>query len=221
MKKTVTLLFAILLSNILLFGCGNNVNDELEALRAEIERLKSTTNPTDITTEPLIEIESTESVSVTTEPTTAQETDPTTIQESITTTEKPTETPTKEITTEETTSEFYFINVEITNKYNLPKNYDARRYSDRVEFDIKVTNYGTKSIRGIQGVLDIQDMFGKSIKSLNCDLTQQTIGANQYHTYKGLGWDINQFKNEDTKIYNSDYDTLIFVYTVNQVIYSN
>jgi len=119
-----------------------------------------------------------------------------------------------------TESEFSFVKVEVVNKYNLPENYDVHRYSSRVECDIKVTNSGTKSIRGIQGVLDIQDMFGKSIKSFSCDLTQQIIGPNQYHIYKGLGWDVNEFRNEDVKIYNSEYSTLLFVYTIKQILYS-
>ncbi|MCL2813567.1 MAG: hypothetical protein FWD23_03100 [Oscillospiraceae bacterium] len=84
MKKFVFLLCAVLLSNVFLFGCGNNTNDELESLRAELEHLKSTTNAITITTPEMTSI--------------GESTMETTLEET-------TEEPTIEMTLEETTEE--------------------------------------------------------------------------------------------------------------------
>jgi hypothetical protein len=84
-----------------------------------------------------------------------------------------------------------------------------------------VSNKTSKSIKGIQGVLTIKDLFGVKIISLNCDFTGQTIAGNSKVTYEGIGFDINQFKNDHVKVYNEDFEDLIFEYEVTKIVYSD
>ena len=118
-------------------------------------------------------------------------------------------------------SESSKVEIKVTNKYNLPVNYDANRYSPRVEFDFDVSNKTAKSIKGIQGVLTIKDLFGEKIISLNCNFTGQTISANSKATFKGIGFDINQFMDDHVEVYNEDFEDLIFEYEVTKIVYSD
>lgn len=119
----------------------------------------------------------------------------------------------------ETTTDSSKVKIEVLSKYNLAVDYDENRYSPRVEFNFNVSNLTTNSIKGVQGVLTIKDLFGKKILSLNCDFTGQTIYANSSTTFYGIGFDINQFMNDHVKIYNEDFEDLIFEYTVNKIVY--
>ena len=121
----------------------------------------------------------------------------------------------------ETTTESTKVKIQVIDKYNLSINYDENRYSPRVEFNFKVSNLTNKSIKGIQGILTVNDLFGKKILSLNCDFTGQTILANTEVFYNKIGFDINQFKDEHVKIYNEDFEDLIFEYTVNKIVYAD
>lgn len=121
----------------------------------------------------------------------------------------------------ETTTESSKIMVIVIDKYNLPVNYDANRYSPRVEFDINIANLTKKSIKGIQGILIIKDLFGEKIISLNCDFTGKTIPANDNRTYEGIGFDINQFMDNHVKVYNEKFEDLIFEYEVTKIVYSD
>ncbi len=121
----------------------------------------------------------------------------------------------------ETTTESSKVKIEVLDKYNLPVNYDANRYSPRVEFNFKVSNLTAKPIKGIQGVLTIKDLFGVKIMALNCDFTGKTINANQFVSFNGIGFDINQFMDNHVKIYNEEFEDLIFEYTVNTIVYTD
>ena len=121
----------------------------------------------------------------------------------------------------ETTTESSKIMVIVIDKHNLPINYDANRYSPRVEFDINIANITSKSIKGIQGVLTIKDLFGEKIISLNCDFTGKIIPTNDNRTYEGIGFDINQFMDDHIKVYNENFEDLIFEYKVTKIIYSD
>lgn len=122
---------------------------------------------------------------------------------------------------QETTNTSTKVNVKVTDKYNLPVNYDANRYSPRVEFNFDILNKTNKSIKGVQGVLIIKDLFGEKIMSLNCDFTGKTISANSKVTFEGIGFDINQFLDYHVKVYNEDFGDLIFEYEVTKIVYSD
>lgn len=121
----------------------------------------------------------------------------------------------------ETTTESTKVQIDVINKYNLPVNYDANRYSPRVEFDFNISNKTNKSIKGIQGVLTIKDLFGEKIMELNCDFTGQTINVNSKVTFEGIGFDINRFMDHHVKVYNEDFNDLIFEYEVSKIVYSD
>ena len=57
--------------------------------------------------------------------------------------------------------------VTVTDKTNLPEDMDAARFSDRVLFTFQIDNAGEQEIKGIQGFLSIQDLFGEEILSMD------------------------------------------------------
>lgn len=111
--------------------------------------------------------------------------------------------------------------VTVTGKTNLEENYDAGRYSDRVEFTFEVTNRTDKSIKGVQGNLKISDMFDVEILTINCDFTGHTISGNQSISVGALGMDINEFMNNHVKLYNTDFSDLKFEYEVTNIVYDD
>ena len=111
------------------------------------------------------------------------------------------------------------VEVIVTNKKSLPKNYSAGRYSARVEFEFTVKNNTDKDIKGVQGVLSINDLFGSTIEKIGCDFTGKTIPANGSADFGDLGIDINEFMDDDVKVYNEDFSDLQFSYEVTDVVY--
>lgn len=111
--------------------------------------------------------------------------------------------------------------VNVTDKQSLEKNYNAGRYSPRVEFTFEVFNNTTKDIKGVQGILTIKDLFGVDIMSSGLDFTGQTIGVNDSITVSGMGIDINQFMDDHVKIYNTNFDDLKFEYEITSIVYSD
>ena len=111
------------------------------------------------------------------------------------------------------------VTVNVIDKQNLDINYNAGRYSPRVEFSFEVYNNTSKDIKGVQGVLTIKDLFGVDIMSSGLDFTGQTIGANGSITVSGMGMDINQFMDDHVKIYNTNFEDLNFEYKVTSIVY--
>ncbi|MBQ8249660.1 MAG: hypothetical protein IJY93_07255 [Clostridia bacterium] len=113
------------------------------------------------------------------------------------------------------------VQVMVTNKYNLDEDWNAGRYSPRVEFGFKITNKSSKTIKGVQGTLIIKDLFGEDFISINCDFTGNTISPNSYITVGDLGIDINQFMDNHVKLYNEKYSDLNFEYDVKTIVYTD
>lgn len=111
--------------------------------------------------------------------------------------------------------------VSVTNKRNLEEDWDADRYSPRVEFDFKITNNGDKTIKGIQGILTVKDLFDKDIISISCDFTGNEIYSKKYIEVNDLGIDINQFMDDHIKLYNEKFDDLNFEYKISKIVYSD
>lgn len=132
---------------------------------------------------------------------------------------------TSDVSTEETapvekTSDDEVV-VAVTGKTNIEADIHSGRYSDRVIFEIQVTNQTDKTVKGVQGILTINDLFGKKIISSNCDFTGQTILPGETVTYDGIGIDVNEFIDSHVKLYNEDFDDLSFSYKVNAVVYAS
>lgn len=113
------------------------------------------------------------------------------------------------------------VTVNVTDKQNLDINYNAGRYSPRVEFIFEVYNNTSKDIKGVQGILTIKDLFGVDIMSLGLDFTGQTIPANTNVVFGDLGFDINQFMDDHVKIYSTNLEDLQFEYKVTSIVYTD
>lgn len=130
------------------------------------------------------------------------------------------ETPIEEDPVEQTCSDEEVV-VTVTGKTNIEADIYSGRYSDRVTFEIQVTNQTDKIIKGVQGVLTVDDLFGKKIMSSNCDFTGQTILPGETVTYDSIGIDVNEFKDSHVKLYNEAFGDLSFSYKVNEIVFAN
>ena len=111
------------------------------------------------------------------------------------------------------------VNVTVTDKRNVPEDIYNGRFSDCVEFTFNLKNQSDKSVRGVEGILHIQDLFDKNILSINCDFTGQIIPANESITISDLGMDINPFIDDHSKLYDEDFADLKFVYEITNIVY--
>lgn len=113
------------------------------------------------------------------------------------------------------------VTIVVVNKTNIPKNINAGLFSDQARLHISITNNTDKDIKGIQGVLDIQDMFGKSFLKSQCDLVGHTILPNETYLNEDLALEINQFMDDHMKLYNTDFSDLKFEYTVETIMFTD
>lgn len=111
--------------------------------------------------------------------------------------------------------------VTVAGKTNIKADIYSGRYSDRVALKIQVTNQTDKTIKGIQGILTIDDLFGERILSSNCDFTGENILPGETVIFDDKGLDINEFIDSHVKLYNENYDDLSFTYKVNEIVYAN
>ena len=113
------------------------------------------------------------------------------------------------------------VSIKVTDKTNIPEDIYNGRYSNRVEFDFSINNKCKKTIKGIEGVLIVKDLFGDEIIRINCDFTGKTISPNNSVSYTDLGIDINQFNDSHISIYNEKYADLNFEYVVETIVFSD
>ena len=111
--------------------------------------------------------------------------------------------------------------ITVTEKENLPMDKNAWRFSDYVRLTVNIENVSNHSIKGIQGILVVKDMFGEEFLRSNCDFTDNDIPSNSSITVTELYLDINQFMANHLKLFNTDYDDLVFEYEVKNVIFTN
>jgi ribosomal protein L37E len=114
-----------------------------------------------------------------------------------------------------------YAKIVVAEKAGLPKNSARWRFSDQVQFTFHVTNNSDKAIVGVSGYVNIKDMFGKDIKELACDFTGNTIQPGETFVEKDMGYECNQFKAEDTQLFETEYKDLKFKYYVTSVIYED
>lgn len=126
------------------------------------------------------------------------------------------ETAKKEVTVEEGD-----VTVKVVDKVNIPQNVDNWQFYSYSMFYINITNNTDKPVKGIQGYLDVKDMFGVSICKFSCDLTGFELSKGQSTTIKDKGLRINEYKNNDVKIYNAKFEDLMFEFEVNAIVFSD
>lgn len=107
----------------------------------------------------------------------------------------------------------------VEDKINYERDTSAWRFFPFVELVCKVENMTDRDIKGVEGTLNINDLFGKQIISINWDIMGEDIPAKGSITQKDYGIEINEFVDNEMKLYNTDYDDLKFEYIVKQIIY--
>lgn len=113
------------------------------------------------------------------------------------------------------------ISIEIYGKKNLPKNYDAGRYSDFIELDYKVHNGTSKTIKGIKGVLIVKDQFDEEFMQIQWDISEGKIPSGETKKITDCGIEYNQFNDSHQKLYSLALEDLIFEYNIEQVNFSD
>lgn len=121
----------------------------------------------------------------------------------------------------ETTVQDGDVTVLVTNKTVTPKNPDQWIFSNYVNFVFSITNNTAKDIQGIQGELNISDLFGAEIMTVGCDFTGETIAAGATITNDDLSFECNEFIDEHMKLYNEEYKDLKFTYVVKQIVFTD
>lgn len=111
--------------------------------------------------------------------------------------------------------------VMVINKKNIPSDYDKFRFSERVEFTLSARNNTNKDIQGIQGVLEVQDLFGDKISRAQLNIVGEVIKPAETIIKEGMGFDVNQFIDEDVEIYNTDFKDLKFIYEVRKIVFAD
>ncbi len=106
------------------------------------------------------------------------------------------------------------IAVKVVSKISKNGNYGTKI----IELKAGVTNNSAKDIKGVQGVLQIKDMFGEDIKGAKLDFTGTTIKPGKTH-FETVGFEANPFMTQDMKIFNEKFEDLIFEYTTLKVIF--
>lgn len=92
------------------------------------------------------------------------------------------------------------VTVTLVAKAELPKNFDAGRYSEYQQFTIGVQNNGDKELAGVAGELKFIDIFDKEVGSVTFRISQKIAPSGSY-VWKG-GRDYNQFVAEHRSVWN-------------------
>lgn len=113
------------------------------------------------------------------------------------------------------------VEVNVIGKWNRPKDTSNWIFSDMSIFTFRLTNWMPKTVKGIEGVLVIRDMFDKEILQMQADLTGYSIAPGQSITIDNMGLEINQFMDEDVRLYNTRYEDLKFEYQLESIVYTD
>ena len=103
----------------------------------------------------------------------------------------------------------------------LGKNIQKGDYSEFILFPYRVTNNSEKNIKGIEGIMHIYDMFGKSIMDIQWDITNGVIEAHNSMTVNDSGLEYNQFMDTHQKVYATAFEDLVFKYEFITVMFTD
>ncbi len=92
------------------------------------------------------------------------------------------------------------VTVTLLSKKELPKNFDAGRYSEYQEFRVGVQNNSDKPLRGVSGTLKFIDVFDKEVGAVNFRASEN-IDPGKTYVWTG-GRDYNQFLDTHRAIWN-------------------
>lgn len=111
--------------------------------------------------------------------------------------------------------------IEVVDKINRPKDVDNWILDNSVNFHISITNNYKKDIREIRGELNIKTTAGVSILRFDCDLRGHIISSGETFTNKDTVFKINEYVNEDMRLYRTDHDDLKYTYKINEIIFTD
>lgn len=92
------------------------------------------------------------------------------------------------------------VTVTLLAKRELPKNYDAGRYSEYQAFRIGVQNNSDKAVAGVAGEIKFIDVFDKEVGAVNFRISEN-IEPGKSATWTG-GRDYNQFLDQHRAVWN-------------------
>lgn len=112
-----------------------------------------------------------------------------------------------------------YVKIVVADKTVTPKDADNWIFSNYVNFVFNITNNSNKAIKGIEGILTVNDLFGKKILDIGCDFTGHTIKLGETYTETDMRFECNEFIQEHMKLFNTDYSDLKFQYNITKIIY--
>lgn len=89
-----------------------------------------------------------------------------------------------------------------------------------VGLDLAYDNKSDKDIQGVKGVLKITDIFGDKILNVRWSY-DGGIQAKKTKVEKRSGVNINQFKDSDMKLWNTDFDKLKSTFEISTIIFKD
>jgi len=108
------------------------------------------------------------------------------------------------------------ITVALVGKKNSHGEY-GRRF---ISLEIAYENKSGKDIQGVKGVLRLNDIFGDKIINIRWSY-DDGVPANTTRVERNSGIDVNQFKDDHMKLWNSDMEKIRATFEVQTIIYKD
>ena len=112
-----------------------------------------------------------------------------------------------------------YLTIGVESKESHPKNIYAGIYSPYVTMKILVVNNSQKNIQGFKGYFTIKNIFNETIMKTGYRNDDGIKGAEK--TSIELSRDINEFMDDDKKLYNTDLSKLKFDWTTTAIIFTD
>ncbi|WP_433709019.1 hypothetical protein [Paenibacillus illinoisensis] len=90
-------------------------------------------------------------------------------------------------------------------------------FSDIINMTLDLNNTSDKVVKGFQGVITFEDMFGNEIKSLNVKY-DNPIEAGSSTSYDG-SFEVNQFMDEDNELRDTPLEKITVDFKMDQIIF--
>ena len=114
-----------------------------------------------------------------------------------------------------------YVKVVVEDKSETPMDSSNWIFNNYANFVFLITNNSDKTVVGVEGVLTVNDLFGKKILSMGCDFTGNTIDPGASYRESELSYECNQFIDDDMKLFNTRFEDLQFIYEVTSIVFSD
>jgi hypothetical protein len=99
------------------------------------------------------------------------------------------------------------------------KGFSTQSFNSANTFTFKFTNNSEKDIEGVQGLINLMDLFGNSIKQVRITYDEGIkVGESKLYS---ASVDYNQFMEEDIKLKSVELPKLKYEWDVNTIIYKD